>query len=280
MEVTIVSFADKYFYKSQQELIKSAKYYGFNNFFCYSDIWLRKQKDFYSANKSILNQKRGAGYWLWKPYIILDALNRIDENDILIYIDSGAKFVNPISEISKLLKEKDLLLFYNNGHKNYEWTKRDCFVYMDCDAGKFHLGHQVIAGYIFCRKTKFVINLMEEWFSYCMDERIITDNANTCGLGNLIGFKEHRHDQSILSNLAVKYNIELFRDPSQWGNKYKIIKYRQEGEFLENNLYWDSYFSNSPYPTILDGHRTKYKSDMIDIIKYYFKIFRSNYFGI
>lgn len=254
--------------------------FGADILFEYDNFWIKKQHEFYRKAKSTLTKKKGAGFWIWKPYIILDALNRIDENDILIYIDSGAKFVNPISEISKLLKEKDLLLFYNNGHKNYEWTKRDCFVYMDCDAEKFHFGHQVIAGYIFCRKTKFVINLMEEWLSYCMDERIITDNANTCGLGNLIGFKEHRHDQSILSNLAVKYNIELFRDPSQWGNKYKIIKYRQEGEFVENNLYWDSYFSNSPYPTILDGHRTKYKSDVIDIIKYYFKIFRSNYFGI
>ncbi len=30
---------------------------------CYDPI-------FYSLNKHILEQQRGAGYWLWKPYII------------------------------------------------------------------------------------------------------------------------------------------------------------------------------------------------------------------
>src|SRR5205823_2371810 len=39
------------------------------------------------------------------------------------------------------------------------------------------------------------------------DRRCITDDMNECGLPNLPRFREHRHDQSILTNLCVKHKI-------------------------------------------------------------------------
>ena len=39
--------------------------------------WTRTQllnSDFYLQNKRILDQPRGAGFWSWKPYIILQTL--------------------------------------------------------------------------------------------------------------------------------------------------------------------------------------------------------------
>jgi len=42
-----------------------------------------------------------------------------------------------------------------------------------------------------------------------LDERIASErNQNTCGLPNLPGFVEHRGDQSILTNLSIKYDIK------------------------------------------------------------------------
>ena len=274
MKVVHISFADKTFYRSQQELIKSAKYFGITNNICYNHILLRKKKDFYGHNKSILNQKRGAGYWLWKPFIILDALKKLNDNDVLIYTDSGSKFINPVDDLINLLNFRDILLFYNNGHENRNWTKRDCFYYMNCDNSSFHNGNQLVAGYIFCKKTNFVINLMEEWLFYLQDARILTDIPNVCGLNNLEGFIEHRHDQSVLSILAHKYKIELFRDPSQWGNKYKLKKYQQRGEFLEDNKYVNGILINSTYPTIIDGHRISLKLTIADNLNYYINYFK------
>jgi hypothetical protein len=63
------------------------------------------------------------------------------------------------------------------------------------------------------------------WLTYCKDERIITDIPNTCGYGNYPGFIEHRHDQSILSILVASQKIEVFRDPTHYGNS-NIKKYR------------------------------------------------------
>ncbi len=54
---------------------------------------------------------------------------------------------------------------------------------------------------------------LREWLEYCSDLRVITDDPNTCGLPNLDGFRSHRHDQSILTNLTLKHEIPCYGDP-------------------------------------------------------------------
>ena len=83
MKVHLVSFATTYkdigFQDTelrQQRLIESAKQYGIHSFFSWTRQMLLKT-DFYQQNKFILDHKIGAGYWLWKPFIILDTLELI-----------------------------------------------------------------------------------------------------------------------------------------------------------------------------------------------------------
>jgi len=50
--------------------------------------WRRPQileSPFYSQNKSILDEPRGAGFWSWKPYIILETLKKLKKDDWVIY---------------------------------------------------------------------------------------------------------------------------------------------------------------------------------------------------
>lgn len=256
MRVQLITYANKPYLRSQELLAKSALRYGVSEVVLYNDLWVRSQKDFYHKNRLILTQKRGSGLWLWKPYIILDALKKIADDEVLLYIDSGTEFVSSIDPWLELLHQKDIIFFFNNGHINRVWTKRDCFVFMDCDEEKFHNGFQCVGGYIICRKTPAIIALLEEWLSYAQDERIISDSPNVCGLPNFPEFIDHRHDQSILSNLVIKYNIELFREPSQWGNCYKLPQFREPGEFVDGGNYLTP-FENSHYPAILYSHRRK-----------------------
>lgn len=48
------------------------------------------ERKFKEKNASIWNAKRGAGYWIWKPYIIDKTLNQLKQNDYLLYMDAGA----------------------------------------------------------------------------------------------------------------------------------------------------------------------------------------------
>ena len=78
---------------------------------------------------------------------------------------------------------------------------------MNCDSPKFYDTVQLEAGVIALKKTDENINLIDEWFIHCTDPRKITDEPNTCGLENVNSFREHRHDQSILTNISIQKEI-------------------------------------------------------------------------
>ena len=54
--------------------------------------------------KKIFAEKKGAGYWLWKPYIINKTLGMVNDGDYILYSDSGSAFVNSIKH---LVREMD-----------------------------------------------------------------------------------------------------------------------------------------------------------------------------
>jgi hypothetical protein len=90
------------------------------------------------------------------------------------------------------------------------WTRRDCFVLMTCDSVHYWSHPQVQATFSVWIKTKQSLQFLQEWRTYCMDIRIIGDGPNTCGLPNLPGFVDHRHDQSVLPNLVLMRRVTPF----------------------------------------------------------------------
>lgn len=164
--------------------------------------------DFYKKNKKILDKERLCGYALWKPYIILECFKQISYNDIVVYMDCGDVPFKGINEkIKDYLKDKDQYFITTRVHQNKKYTKRDCFVYMDCDNEYYWNGIQLENGFIALKKTDFNILLLQEWLKFCEDERCLTDIPNQSGKENFAEFVDHRHDQSILSLLQLKYGI-------------------------------------------------------------------------
>jgi len=54
-----------------------------------------------------------------------------------------------------------------------------------------------------------------QWLDWCQIEAVVSDNANIYGKPNFDEFKDHRHDQSIITNLVIKNNIKLFNPKSK-----------------------------------------------------------------
>ncbi len=241
MNLYLTSYASGDFIKFQRLLENSAYRHGIDKVFSYTRQDLIKT-EFYRKYNTVLNFKRGGGYWLWKPYFILKALNNIKNNDILVYSDAGIKIIGDLTPLFNIVnkKENGILLFKAN-HKNSVWTKRDCFILMGCDSKKYWEGEQAGAFFQVYKKTAKSVDFVKEWLYFCQNEHILTDMPNICGLPNLEGFKEHRHDQSILSLLAIKHKIKLFPDPTQYGGlihrsffnkkaKYGTLLYHHRGK--------------------------------------------------
>ena len=83
---------------------------------------------------------------------------------------------------------------------------------------KFQESRQRLSGFNIWKPTVFNIDLAKEWLYYNQKANLVNDINNYSNPHFHKEFIEHRHDQSILSLLTKKYNIESFRDPSNWGN--------------------------------------------------------------
>lgn len=225
----LVSYANKpYFYRSQHFLEQSAKKY-FDG--CASFHPEKLDKDFVHKNKHILDQPRGGGYWLWKPYIILETLKHVKDGDYVFYVDSGNLIVNDPEPLFKIVDNitQGILLFENRDGtandkevqggiwQNYMFTKIDCFKKMSCNAHQYVYGNQIDGSYALVKKNDYAVKFFTEYLSWAEDADILTDAPNKLG-DNYPGFRDHRHDQSICSLLAIRENITIEEEPSEWGN--------------------------------------------------------------
>jgi hypothetical protein len=237
-----ITFATKDFLVSRQFLTSLVNELSFDEVISYSEYDL--DLDFREKYKNVLSFKRGYGYWIWKPYLILKTLLESKENDIILYIDStdvpSPSFFNNV--FNHFEKSDLFLLKSNNLHDQY--TKIDCFILMDCDDEKYHNQYQLEAGIIGVRNTIFNIKLMEEWLRYCSDIYIITDLPNSSGLPNYKGFIDHRHDQSILTNLTIKYDLPTCQLSKQHISLNSTQKYKQIHRYALIMLFKFEYLKN------------------------------------
>ncbi|MBV9549259.1 MAG: hypothetical protein JO256_06245 [Alphaproteobacteria bacterium] len=183
---------------NRKALVGSAKTHGVDHIHAFGaeDIDLA----FREAMAGILDQNRGAGYWLWKPYFILKVLEQAREGDWVVYIDSGARLRSSPRQLYEKVGCAEVILFQND-YANGAWCKRDAFALMDVDDPEAHDQQQLDASIVLVRNSAISRQFVGTWLKYCQDARLLTDIPNSCGKPNLPEFVDHRHDQSILSLL-------------------------------------------------------------------------------
>lgn len=168
-----------------------------------------EKTDFYQNNKQILDESAGAGWWIWKPYFILEALKTANEGDFIIYCDCGDMFSPGLKSYVESTVTKDdqcLLLVGNN--INGQYTKRDCFIKMNCDEEDYHNSNQLEVGFMVWKVCEESIETVSQWLEFCTDPQIINNDASTLG-EELPGFVAHRNDQSVLTNIAIRDGLTV-----------------------------------------------------------------------
>jgi hypothetical protein len=168
-----------------------------------------------------LRQRKGAGYWLWKSYIILHALlYKLNDDDLLVYHDSGMYFVHDIGPLLKVCQDvKPSILTFSMTYEERMYSKRDAFILMDMDDPIVYAKGQGqrLANLIVAMKNCETIQYFMEYLAYTMDFRITSDKKNVLGQPNFEGFVGNRHDQTVHSLLSKKWGILELRDPCTCG---------------------------------------------------------------
>lgn len=190
----------------------------FDDINLYNKEYLINDNEFWNKHKDfILNNKRGYGYWIWKPYLIKKTIDNLNNGDIILYMDADSAIkINEIDYLYKYLEEvqKTKIIVENNFKENIgkphdlaelQWNKMDLINKLNMDINYLNNKIQTFANTIIlyvCEETR---NLINEWYNIACDYHYIDDTPSI--IPNHFLFREHRHDQSILSLLIKKNNL-------------------------------------------------------------------------
>lgn len=236
-----ITYATHEFLPLAKQLRDNALQFGFDDARVYTPADI-ENSSFYRQNLAILSRARGAGYWLWKPYLIREQLKMLAHpDDVLMYCDAGRstyyQFTKHPEKLFELARKSSqgfvLPPTFHLGQVKH-WTKRDCLILMDCDREPFLSHGQISATWSLWRKTPSSMNFLDEWLEYCQDSRCLTDDPNTCGEPNHAAFIDHRHDQAILTLLALKYGVPVLDFAQTWTHTCLNLK---PGSALVHHFY-------------------------------------------
>ncbi|QWD44493.1 hypothetical protein G6661_01680 [Polynucleobacter paneuropaeus] len=200
----------------------------------------------------VKSNPRGYGYWLWKPFIVLNYLKKIPDNDVLLYCDIGCE-LSPLGDkvFGRYLDSLDHenFLAFSTFTKNSErsWSKAELINLLAPDPTALD-SEQVAATFFLVKKTPQMIQFLKEWLSICTLENFsyLTDELQ---VDQATDFIEHRHDQSIFSLLVKKYNLPILRErtffppevyyPKSFALNFPVHTLRSKGQhcFIHKSLY-------------------------------------------
>jgi hypothetical protein len=221
-------------------LCKQAKTFNlFTTITAYTSTYLKKDGFFWKQHGEFIKKhKRGFGYWIWKPYLILKTMKQMKDGDILLYLDCGCEL--DLSEKKYLLQyidivKKDKIMGCDTQCIEQIWNKRDLIETLHMNQPEYLTTTQREAGALLilvCDETR---KLVEEWYTIACDYHNIDDSPSI--LPNCTDFKEHRHDQSIFSLLTKKYN--LFSTTYIKSHCIKYIRNRSGYTKIEKKINWN-----------------------------------------
>ena len=225
-----ITFGNKKYYNSVNRIYCEACNLNiFNVVRGYTDEDLLNFKDFNLHRNFVSKNSRGFGYWIWKSFLVMKHLETMNENDILVYADSGCTINKEgrdrMLEYFKMVNESPTAnVGFELYHEHIErrWNKMDLINYLNAD--EFKDSVQIVGGIFILRKCDFVCKLIREWYEVCCNYSLIDDSPSK--LPNYPEFSEHRHDQSVFSLLRKKYGCVLLGDETY--NNYTSNPYEDK----------------------------------------------------
>lgn len=156
------------------------------------------------ANKNA----RGYGYWIWKHFIITTELNKLNDNDILLYIDGRSYFhkYNKINWLDYFIEniDWDVAVWQMSPFFEYQFTIKEILDHFQLPLSD-QISYQFASGLILLRKNNKTARLIKQWQDFSSENYLMTtDHFNHLQLDTR--FIENRHDQSVFSVL-IKKNI-------------------------------------------------------------------------
>jgi hypothetical protein len=211
-----VCYGDGAFVEARDQLASDAEALGI---FDDVEIWDRNRlmnTDEYEGLDSRIKGHLGSMYFWWKPFIIRKALERIDDGGYVFYSDSGRydggfRLGRGVEYLVNSFRSSGFAgVLVPQFGSNRRWIHRECAEYFECN--KDTLGApQIQATFSMWVKNSNTMTALHEWEICCRNFNLIADAIGS-EMGNQCDdFRAHRHDQSILTLVALKYELHYLK---------------------------------------------------------------------
>ena len=152
-------------------------------------------------NSDTLSYTRGAGYWIWKPYLLLKVANQTKPGTIVFYSDTGVLPRKDAEYFTNLIKDDKIHVWANDGATIIQWVDFNVL-----SALKFptELNHNpmIMGGFLLAKNSTNLRNFAKIWLELCEQPHLLRPDT-------LNGYEKppetiwHRYDQSILSVIVA-----------------------------------------------------------------------------
>ena len=205
-----------YDFTPQQDRINAeVRLFGIEHFYSWTYRRLQ-QTQFYVEHKEVLDDPPQGGHCLWKPYIILDAINASNPGDLILYLDADIR-VTPHAAIDKLLsiaEQRGVCLVEGGPFCNYAFVQASTLRRLDAEDSEFLNRYQLWAAISAWRACPETVKLLQCWLDWCCDHTLLLQQK---GEENHPDFVFHGQEQALLSILAYKEELPVLGNPEIQG---------------------------------------------------------------
>ncbi|HWU02317.1 MAG TPA: hypothetical protein VN222_06215 [Novosphingobium sp.] len=191
----------------------------------------------YAPHRDVFDAPRGAGYWAWKPWAILRAMDAAGPEDVIYYHDCGFglryKTFLRLRRLVALAREHGFVagVACPQYGPNRIWNRRQCRELMGVGGrADIAAAPSIQATWSLWSNTPAARAFVERWLAYCLQFDAIRDASPAECAQEDEGFVEHRHDQAILTNLTLREG-GFFVEPME-----QTLDFAKSAAFLELDL--------------------------------------------
>ena len=135
---------------------------------------MRKRRFFFSLWK-----RKGFGFWIWKPRVVLQRLQEIPEGDYLIYLDQGFHIqksgFNKLVEYLAIIESENKWIGVFSAGENYRpefFVRKQVVQRHNPDFYSGNFGEYVYAGILIIKNGKNARSAIKEWQKICEETPI------------------------------------------------------------------------------------------------------------
>jgi hypothetical protein len=234
MRVVLLSYANAVFERALRAIAAEAAAFPFDEVRTVREADLELTSFWAAHGEFVRVNRRGGGFWLWKSWLVAQALEGLQDGDVLVYADAGcaldAAKLGRFAEYLRLVAAHPSgVLAFEMPHPQRRWTKAAAMAALAARGPVDGAAGQVAATAFFVRAGPATRALAAEWHRLCcahgyhlLDDapsKVTADAAGTGApppdapaLAEASDFHEHRHDQAIWSLLVRQHGALLIPD--------------------------------------------------------------------